>query len=177
MSFVPLLSQFLRLLSEDNENSSQMIDQELALSKSVDSIADNMEKDFVSSQSKKEKYHEYEYVCREKCLSAEAKSNFEATDKQAESTDANPVVVKQPSVGAWTDTIVQPIDEEKMLSYHRKVVVLYELLSACLADISENDKKHSRQRKGYDARHRVALRLLSTWIDVKWIKMVCTQLL
>lgn len=162
----------MRLLSEDNEYASEMKDHELALSKSIDSIAENMEKAFITSQSN-EKYREYEYECREKCLSAEAKSNFEETDRQAESTDGNAVVVvKQPAGGTWTETIEQPIDEEKMLSYQRKVVVLYELLSACLADTSVNDKKQSRQRKGYDARHRVALRLLSTWIDIKWIKMV-----
>lgn len=151
-----------------------MIDQELALSKSVDDIADNMVKNFITSQSQ-EKYREYEYEWREKCLSAEAKLNFEDTDKQTEGTDGNTLVVKQPDDGAWTETIEQPIEEEKMLSYQRKLVVLYELLSACLADISVNNKKQSRQRKGYDARHRVALRLLSTWIDIKWIKMVCTH--
>ncbi|KAL2542464.1 Protein of unknown function (DUF726) [Abeliophyllum distichum] len=33
------------------------------------------------------------------------------------------------------------------------------------------DKKCTRQRKGYDARHRVALRLLAAWFNVKWIKL------
>ncbi|XP_038893589.1 uncharacterized protein LOC120082464 isoform X2 [Benincasa hispida] len=163
------IGAFLRLLSEDNEDTSEMINQELALSKSVDGIADNLEKNFIISQSK-EKYREYEYEWREKCLSAEAKSNSDEADRQTESSDGNVVVVKQPDDRAWTETIEQPIEEEKMLSYQRKVVILYELLSACLADISVN-KKQSRQRKGYDARHRVALRLLSTWIDIKWIKM------
>lgn len=62
---------------------------------------------------------------------------------------------------------------------HRKMVLLYALLSACVADKpvsqEEEDRKSSRFRKGYDARHRVALRLLATWLDVKWIKMVCTN--
>ncbi|KGN53277.1 transmembrane and coiled-coil domain-containing protein 4 [Cucumis sativus] len=162
------IGAFLRLLSEDNENSSEMIEQELALSKSVDAIEENMEKNIISSQSK-EKYREYEDEWREKCLPAEAKSKFEEFNKQTESTDGS-VVVKQPDDGAWNEAIEQPIEEEKMLSHQRKVVILYELLSACLADISVN-KKQSRQRKGYDARHRLALRLLSTWIDIKWMKM------
>ena len=53
-----------------------------------------------------------------------------------------------------------------------KVAVLYELLSACVADLSEDQKGESKQRKGYDARHRVALRLLATWFDIKWDKVV-----
>ncbi|PNX69094.1 putative membrane protein, partial [Trifolium pratense] len=60
-----------------------------------------------------------------------------------------------------------------MLSDQRKVTVLYELISACLSDLRDDDKKCKRRRKGYDARHRVALRLLATWLDVKWTKMVC----
>ncbi|KAL2988192.1 hypothetical protein AAZX31_11G072400 [Glycine max] len=53
----------------------------------------------------------------------------------------------------------------------RKVTVLYELLSACLSDLGENNKKFSRRRKGYDAQQRVTLRLLATWLDIKWAKM------
>lgn len=58
-------------------------------------------------------------------------------------------------------------------NYQRKVSLLYELLSACVADIpSQDESKSTRFRKGYDARHRAALRLLSTWLNVKWAKMV-----
>lgn len=60
---------------------------------------------------------------------------------------------------------------------HRKMTLLFALLSACVADKpvaqEEDERKSSHFRKGYDARHRVALRLLATWLDVKWIKMVC----
>ncbi|KAF5190662.1 Transmembrane and coiled-coil domain-containing protein, partial [Thalictrum thalictroides] len=71
----------------------------------------------------------------------------------------------------------EPVEEIMLLSYHRKVAVLYELLSACLANVPEDNKKHSRPRKGYDARHRVALRLLATWLDVKWIKMEAMEVM
>ncbi|KAF2312364.1 hypothetical protein GH714_034374 [Hevea brasiliensis] len=99
---------FLSLLSEDGDDaSSQSSDQELALSKAVDAIAQNMETNADSYKSKKEKHREYENECREK-LSA---------DKRGDNT------------------------------------------------------KCARRRKGYDARHRVALRLLATWLDIKWIKM------
>jgi hypothetical protein len=57
---------------------------------------------------------------------------------------------------------------------YRKMAVLYMLLSACVADVNmaEDGTGSPRIRKGYDARHRVALRLIATWLDVKWIKMV-----
>uniref|UniRef100_A0A0E0M9N7 DUF726 domain-containing protein n=1 Tax=Oryza punctata TaxID=4537 RepID=A0A0E0M9N7_ORYPU len=56
---------------------------------------------------------------------------------------------------------------------YRKMAVLYMLLSACVADVNmaEEGMGSPRIRKGYDARHRVALRLIATWLDVKWIKM------
>lgn len=57
---------------------------------------------------------------------------------------------------------------------YRKMAVLYMLLSACVADVNmaEEGMGSPRVRKGYDARHRVALRLVATWLDVKWNKMV-----
>jgi hypothetical protein len=64
--------------------------------------------------------------------------------------------------------------DDSPVNYQRKVSLLYELLSACIADIPpQDDSKSTRFRKGYDARHRAALRLLSTWLNVKWAKMVC----
>uniref|UniRef100_A0ACD5WQU8 Uncharacterized protein n=1 Tax=Avena sativa TaxID=4498 RepID=A0ACD5WQU8_AVESA len=64
---------------------------------------------------------------------------------------------------------------------HRKMMLLFALLSACVADKpvsqEEEDRKSSGFRKGYDARHRVALRLLATWLDVKWIKMEAIEVM
>ncbi|KAL8267661.1 hypothetical protein R6Q59_001459 [Mikania micrantha] len=69
-------------------------------------------------------------------------------------------------------------EEMRMLSYGRKVTVLYELLSACLADKPEDNKSKSKRRgKGYDARHRSALRLLTTWFDIKWITMEAIEII
>ncbi len=54
------------------------------------------------------------------------------------------------------------------------MTVLYELLSACVVDNGESDDEKSIQlKKGYDARHRVALRLLATWLNIGWAEMVC----
>jgi hypothetical protein len=61
-----------------------------------------------------------------------------------------------------------------LLKQGRKVAALYELLSAAVADTSEEGEDVARSRRGYDARQRVALRLLATWLDVNWDKMVST---
>ncbi|GMH16213.1 hypothetical protein Nepgr_018054 [Nepenthes gracilis] len=42
--------------------------------------------------------------------------------------------------------------------------------STCLANTPESNKR-SQQRRGCDARHRVTLRLLTTWFDIPWVKM------
>lgn len=164
----------MRLLSEETgEDSSQNSDQELALSKGVDALLLSMEEDSESFKSKKERHQEYEHACREKCSTAEVQSNIEAANPETQQgTDGNILAIKE-AVDGSTCTIETPVDERMMLSYQRKVTVLYELLSACLAGTLEENKKCTRRRKGYDARHRVALRLLATWLDVKWIKMVC----
>ncbi|KAF6983733.1 hypothetical protein CFC21_001858 [Triticum aestivum] len=62
---------------------------------------------------------------------------------------------------------------------YRKMAVLYMLLSACVADVNmgEDGMGSPRIRKGYDARHRVALRLIATWLDVKWIKMEAVEIM
>ncbi|CAN6541564.1 unnamed protein product [Malus baccata var. baccata] len=109
----------------------------------------------------------------EKCSTANVKQKIEEVDSQLENlhgTGGNLVRVKD-AVVSTSDIRDKTIGELTMLSYERKVTVLYELLTACLADKREEKKKCTRRRKGYDARHRVALRLLATWLDVKWMKM------
>ncbi|KAG8662772.1 transmembrane and coiled-coil domain-containing protein 4 isoform X2 [Manihot esculenta] len=166
---------FLRLLSEDSDDtSSQGSDQELALSKAVDAIADHMGKNADSYNSKKEKHREYENECREKLSAGEVQSHSETVKMSSETAEerySNLIGVNYTQHGATSTVDQKPIEEEKMLSYHKKIKVLYELLSACLADKRGDNKKCARRRKGYDARHRVALRLLATWLDIKWIKM------
>ncbi|KAF5735979.1 hypothetical protein HS088_TW14G00109 [Tripterygium wilfordii] len=166
---------FMRLLSEnDGEGSSQSSDQEVALSKGVDAIIESMETNPVTSKSKKEKHREYENEYREKYSTSEVQSSVEAANKHLEAAckiDNDVPGAKDLPHGSGGDVNEEPIEEGAVLSYHRKVTVLYELLSACLAGSQEDNKKCTRRRKGYDARHRVALRLLATWLDVKWIKM------
>ncbi|GAB4847501.1 hypothetical protein Ancab_026559 [Ancistrocladus abbreviatus] len=126
----------------------------------------------VISESVREKHHGDENPRHEKCSILEAPS----TSAETEVVETGHVVDRDGSHnGGATDgsgckSDEEPLDEERMLSYERKLTVLYEILSACLANVPE-DKKRSQQRKGYDARHRVALRLLATWFNIKWVKV------
>ncbi|CAL2273977.1 unnamed protein product [Prunus armeniaca] len=109
----------------------------------------------------------------QKCSTADVTQNSEGVGALLENqqdTGGNLVSAKD-ALAASSVIREKTIGELTMLSYQRKVTVLYELLSACLADKREDNKKCTRRRKGYDARHRVALRLLATWLDVKWMKM------
>ncbi|CAN1196795.1 Uncharacterized membrane protein F35D11.3 [Linum perenne] len=92
---------------------------------------------------------------------------MDASPADSKSGTANAVVKTGMLVGS-SDTVMQ---EVKMLSYQRKITVLYELLSACLADSVKENSTFFKQREGYDSRHRVALRLLSSWLAVKWTEM------
>ncbi|KAM4117500.1 hypothetical protein ACB094_02G129500 [Castanea mollissima] len=176
---IPTYTNFLRLLAEEGgENSSQREEQELALSTAVDVTARSMEEDSESSKAKREKLREYEHECREKFSTAEVQSDLEAEDVHLlQEIDSNTFEIKDADHALMSKMDEKPIEEVTMLSYRRKVTVLYVLLSACLADASDDNKKCNRQRKGYDARHRVALRLLATWFDIKWTKMEAIEIM
>ncbi|KAK7360150.1 hypothetical protein VNO77_02129 [Canavalia gladiata] len=170
---------FLELLSQElDDGSSQRLDQELALSRAVDGIAHDMEENTESSKSRRKKLREYEHQWRQKFSIVEVQPHSEKVDAHLEvheEIDTAPLLdckeQQQESVSVNCKIDESPIEEAMMLSDQRKVTVLYELLSACLSDLGEDNVKYTRRRKGYDARQRVALRLLATWFDVKWIKM------
>ncbi|KAI3451031.1 hypothetical protein Pfo_007696 [Paulownia fortunei] len=136
----------------------------------------SMEKTPADYESKKEKQREYEHACREKfstpdkMLESNSKENNMPNNHQ-QKMNAITSIVEEAHVQSIYESDGKSLEEVTVLSYPRKVTVLYELLSACLADTPEDNKKSTRIRKGYDARHRVALRLLATWFDVKWIEM------
>ncbi|XVF59731.1 hypothetical protein PTKIN_Ptkin07bG0299300 [Pterospermum kingtungense] len=172
------VGSFLRLLAEEGgEGSSEAMDLDKeVLSKSVDTMALDMETNSESSQVKKQKHREFEHEYREKY----------ATEVPSESVVANPqesntnVLHGDDEIHLLGDSFDdEPAEEVMMLSYKTKVTVLYELLSACLAaaDTHEDNKKLTRRRRGYDARHRVALRLLATWFDIEWIKMEAVEMM
>ncbi|KAH7521099.1 hypothetical protein JRO89_XSUnG0113100 [Xanthoceras sorbifolium] len=150
------LSQFLALLSEESDGtSSGMKDKEFALTKSVDAM--------VLSMNSNDKTDSVSEVASEPCETKQGISLKMSGEEKSIS-------------GPETETSEHPLEEEKLLTYQRKVTVLYELLSACVAGDSDGDKKCS-QGKGYDARYRVALRLLSTWLNINWIKMEAIEIM
>ncbi|CAJ1930333.1 unnamed protein product [Sphenostylis stenocarpa] len=170
-----ILFRFLCLIEEFGDGNSQRLDQELALSKAVDAMVLSLEKNSETLRSRREKLREYEHQCREKLFTSNAQPNSEKVDMQLETQEetGTPFLdFKEPHQGSiHSNTDGSSTEEVMMLSYQRKVAVLYELFSACLSDLGENNKKHSQRRKGYDARHRVTLRLLATWLNIKWSKM------
>ncbi|KAK3148598.1 hypothetical protein QOZ80_3BG0296980 [Eleusine coracana subsp. coracana] len=146
------IAAFLRIIFEEgDESSSDTAEQEHALAKAVDAMAMNF-----------------------------------GSDTAQESQDATTSIsgmVESPEAGSSHNLL--GIDKLSLddvpANNHRKMALLYALLSACVADKSvlqeQEDRKSSRFRKGYDARHRVALRLLATWLDVKWIKMEAIEVM
>ncbi|XP_010526790.1 PREDICTED: transmembrane and coiled-coil domain-containing protein 4 isoform X2 [Tarenaya hassleriana] len=191
----PAKHHFMRLLSEEaSDVSSEMAEKEEALAKAVDAMVRSMESS-VSVESKKEIRKGYEDECREKYAVPEAQSNSKVVDKdsirqpvteagvsrddrqkpvslpQTENLDPGISIDEAHKPGVVADE--KPVEEVTLVRYQRKINVLYELLSACLADKREEKKKkkYTRRRKGYDARHRVALRLLATWFDIEWINV------
>ncbi|CAN0919051.1 Transmembrane and coiled-coil domain-containing protein 4 [Linum grandiflorum] len=175
------IGAFLRLLTEDSDDPSQNTDKEIALSKAIDVTEQTMETNRVSYRSKKKKHREYENECREKLSSDNRQPDSDAPDlpfltpNETAPTSPNSNSPRSPDKNTSIKVDDKPIEVVMMISYHRKVTVLYELLSACLADIRNDSKSSTRRRKNYDARHRVALRLLSTWLDISWIKMEAVE--
>ncbi|CAI0435886.1 unnamed protein product [Linum tenue] len=135
------IGSYMKLLSEDRDGSMDRLGKEQALTKNVDATVQAMDKSPASTQS-----------------------NISPLGVMA-AGPAN-TLVKTGVVGAE-----MAMDEVKVVSYQRKVTVLYELLSACLADSVKDNGKFFKQREGYDARHRAALRLLACWLAINWNEM------
>ncbi|KAJ8443634.1 hypothetical protein Cgig2_019616 [Carnegiea gigantea] len=166
---------FLRLLAEESgESSSEKAEQELALSKGVDAMVASIEGSYIS-EAKRDRQLEYQQQRREKCSVPDMRE-MPSTSEEKEAIDlildkhVTSLGDKDGTHDSKYEFNEEPVEEEAILSYQRKIIVLYELLSASLANAAD-DKKKSKQRKGYDARHRVALRLLATWLDIKWVKV------
>ncbi|KAL7089828.1 hypothetical protein ACP275_12G002000 [Erythranthe tilingii] len=165
---------FLRLLVDENRDVlSETAEKEVALVKGIDAMSASMEKSPAEHDSKKEKQREYETACKEKFSTPESIEESKIKDSSQQETNVVATsAVEQAHKHSIFENDGKPMEETNVVSYTRKVTVLYEVLSACLANIpEENNKDATERRNGYDARHRVALRLLATWFDIKWIKM------
>ncbi|XP_075091391.1 transmembrane and coiled-coil domain-containing protein STS1-like isoform X2 [Nicotiana tabacum] len=171
------VQQFLRSLSvseEGGDTFSEAAEKELDLAKAVDAMTSSMEKT-LDNVSKQEKREEYEHECREKLSVADmqSRSGVENTTniENYQEKSKKPSSIEQAHLESVGGVDEKPVEEASTLEYSRKLTVLYQLFSACLAQTPEESKKYTRRRRGYDARHRVALRLLATWFDIKWIKV------
>lgn len=163
------VSQFLTLLSAESVVTSEKTSKELALTKTVDAMVLSMESSATSSDISGN--CDYENKCHKKYSLSNVEPATDVKETMQEGISKASKEEKVPSRSA-TEISEQQLEEETQLTYQTKVAVLYELLSAILADNTDFDKNCSRQ-KGYDARYRVTLRLLSTWLNVKWITVVC----
>lgn len=174
------IGAFLRILSEEeNEekpSSSTGSNSETELAKAVDAMATSFKKTLLSPQENCESSR------ISNCQGAQT-NNFEhSMDRITEAS----VVAKggRSSISEGLDPTSEDrsnqkgmMEEGKLLTKQRKMAVLYELLAACVADTPEDEKKKSRLRRGYDARHRAALRLLATWLDITWLKVGAMELM
>ncbi|KAI6688304.1 hypothetical protein NL676_025132 [Syzygium grande] len=169
---------FLTLLVEDKEETCpERSDKELALAKAVDAMVLSVETS-PDYEEEDNRSREYEKECREKCsdsqtnVSSEEVAKLDGTAGVAGSEMTDEEDVPNKVLG----TSEEFIEEGRMISRQRKLAVLYELLSACVADSSEDESKSSG-RKGYDARHRVGLRLLATWLGIRWLEMEALEMI
>nr|CAB3502254.1 unnamed protein product [Digitaria exilis] len=153
------IGAFLRIVFEENgESSSDRLEQEHALAKAVDVMVMSLGSDTALEDKIKE-------------------------ESEGSAVPSSSGMAQSPDQCSPEDLL--GIDKLSLddvpANHHRKMALLYALLSACVADKpvsqEEEDRKSSHFRKGYDARHRVALRLLATWLDVKWIKVEAIEVM
>ncbi|KAK7351736.1 hypothetical protein VNO77_11397 [Canavalia gladiata] len=161
------LGSFLKLLSEESDAtaSSERLEKEAALTKAIDASTSVMKTSHDSSQGKCGGHKSQDDLC-----GFGGKSSAEPLGETQESPVLLPLK-RQASAALEIAVFEQASEEANLISYQRKVTVLYTLLAACIADTTVADKKCRKSRQGYDARHRVALRLLAVWLGVKWNEM------
>ncbi|GFQ07675.1 uncharacterized membrane protein f35d11.3 [Phtheirospermum japonicum] len=166
-----------KLAEESGDTSSEGTDKQTALINGVDKLSSGMEKSPADYDSRKEKQRKYEHTCREKFPTPDKTPDSKPVennipdDTSRQEINVTTSIIEQDKRKSISQPDERTMEGATLLSYQKKVTVLYELLSACLADIPEDDLKSTKRMEGYDARHRVALRLIATWFDIKWIKM------
>ncbi|KAG0457139.1 hypothetical protein HPP92_021984 [Vanilla planifolia] len=153
------IEAYLRIMVEEvNIDSSIRDELELALAKSVDAM-------LMSLETEKVPYSEWTAnEMHGQCKSQVEHENIEEPHARSKSSDqkGNGLIFYNSDHHGVSMLV------DIFLGYPKKVAILFILLSACVADSSQDKEKDSARRKGYDARHRSALRLLATWLDVNW---------
>eukprot|EP01018_Ginkgo_biloba_P021316 Gb_13022 [translate_table: standard] len=165
---------FLRILSEEEDeekpSTSTRANSETELAKAVDAMATSFGEASVSPDNTGENAVTSEYQ------GAQTDNHRHSMEATSESCGVLQEASQLASTGSYRGLEDRPNQKEmmtegKLITEQRKMAVLFEILAACVADTPEDDKKKSRLRRGYDARHRIALRLLATWLNIKWIKV------
>lgn len=161
--------QFFKVLSEEGDASSKdRLDKEAALTNAVDATEASM-KSIADSSCRG---HEQKTRSEDNLCDTELKLYAVGAEPDGETKESSALLPLETQSSTALEN-EKPLEEASIISYQRKVTVLYTLLSACVADTAEVDKKFSKSRQGYDARHRVSLRLLAVWLGVEWNEMVC----
>lgn len=190
--------QLLKIIFDNNETSSERSEEELALSKAVDSIVASLKTASGSTEVAKEEQSEHKDNSDKRFTSDMVHKISDLTSSTSEiigqlsddrsmlSMSAEMIDLTKIKVFFGQEAAINKstvlLDNKSIIvdfpvSDQRKLAFLYELLSACVADIPDDDKKSSQHRKGYDSRHRIALRILAGWLDVQWINVVCCSFL
>ncbi|CAL5205425.1 unnamed protein product [Lathyrus oleraceus] len=161
------LKDFFKLLSEEGDASSKgRLEKEAELTNAVDATEAGMKSNADSLCGG----HEQKTRSQDNSHDAELKLFAVGSEPDGESKESSTLLpLETQSSTALEDE--KPLEVASIISYQRKVSVLYTLLSACVADTAEVDKKHCKSKQGYDARHRVSLRLLAVWLGVEWNEM------
>ncbi|KAK2392607.1 hypothetical protein P8452_29485 [Trifolium repens] len=161
------LGHFFKLLSEEGDASSkERLGKEAALTNAVDATEASMNNTADSSfGSHEEKSRSHNNSC-----DTELKLYPLGAEPHSETKEITALLPLETQSSTALEN-EKSLKEASIISYQRKVTVLYTLLSACIADTAEVDKKCSKSRQGYDARHRVSLRLLAVWLGVEWNEM------
>lgn len=155
---------------DGNGTSVERTDKGLGLAKLVDAMILNKESipDIEDARSR-----DYEIECLEKYANPMTDVvSHEVTKINDVSQRVSSKVTSQDNKCCEGEVSKESVEEGKSLIRHRKLTICYELLLACIAGSAQNDGKSDIANQ-YDARHRVALRLLATWLGIKWIEMVC----
>ncbi|WOL10070.1 transmembrane and coiled-coil domain-containing protein 4 isoform X1 [Canna indica] len=175
------IGAYLRIIvEEDSESSSEKHELELALTKAVDAMSMSLEA-ASSSNTSQEKHNSHDQENHDK---ADLDTPYESSDRTSKSCETlERRNLKVPfNMEDLHNELDNPCSEASIIGdspfyRQRRVVLLYEILSACVADTPQEDIKTSKLRKGYDARHRVAVRLLATWLNVEWIKVEAMEIM
>ncbi|KAG6532111.1 hypothetical protein ZIOFF_001466 [Zingiber officinale] len=172
-------ANYMRMIfEEDGEISSEKDELEFALKKGVDAMSMSLETS--SGKVSCEKHQNQDQEDFDKPTLLASHKSLEKTSETCPTLENRnlKVSLKMEDLQNQFDSQCSegPIITDSPFYQKRRLVVLYELLSACVADIPQDDKI-SKFRNGYDARHRVAIRLLATWLDVKWITVEAMEIM